>query len=74
MFLGLRMNRGVTRDDFSNCFGCNIEGIYGPQLKKLKEEGLLQVEEGRIFLTEQGMDLSNYALAEFLLENERYQK
>lgn len=71
MFLGLRMNRGVTREDFRRCFGCNVEGIYGPQIKKLKEEGLLQMEEGRIFLTERGMDLSNYALAEFIMDREK---
>lgn len=68
MFLGLRMNQGVLRDDFEKTFGCNIEGVYGDVLKKLRGEELLTVEGGRIYLTEKGMDLSNYALAEFLLE------
>ena len=68
MFLGLRMNQGVLRDDFEKTFGCNIEGVYGDVLKKLRGEELLTIEGGRIYLTEKGMDLSNYALAEFLLE------
>lgn len=68
MFLGLRMNEGVTRDDFMEAFGCSIEGIYGEQIKKLRQEELLVVEEGRIRLTDRGMDLSNYALAHFLFE------
>jgi oxygen-independent coproporphyrinogen-3 oxidase len=67
MFLGLRRNQGVLRSDFEQNFGCNIDGIYGPQLKKLREEEMLRTEEGRIFLTERGMDLSNYVLAQFLL-------
>ena len=33
----------------------------------LKKEGLLETREGRIYLTEKGQDLSNYALAKFLL-------
>lgn len=68
MFLGLRMNQGVAREDFEKTFGCHIDGIYGEVLKKLRGEGLLILEGGNIRLTEKGMDLSNYALAEFLLE------
>lgn len=66
MFLGLRMNQGIKRWDFERYFGCNIDGIYGGVLKKLRSEGMLQAEAGRIFLTDQGRDLSNYVLAEFL--------
>lgn len=68
MFLGLRMNQGVSRQDFERTFGCSIEGIYNAPLKKLRQEGLLLTEAGRITLTEKGMDLSNYALAHFLFE------
>lgn len=68
MFLGLRMNQGVTRQSFETAFGCRMEGIYGSELKKLKQEGMLEMENGRLFLTEQGRDLSNYVLAHFLIE------
>lgn len=67
MFLGLRMNVGVTREDFAKCFSCSIESVYGEAIKHLRQEALLEVAEGRIFLTDKGMDLSNYALAHFLL-------
>ena len=67
MFLGLRMNAGVTREDFAKCFSCSIESVYGETIKHLRQEALLEVAEGRIFLTDKGMDLSNYALAQFLL-------
>ncbi len=67
MFLGLRMNEGVTREDFAKCFSSSIESVYGDVIKHLRQEELLEVAEGRIFLTDKGMDLSNYALAQFLL-------
>lgn len=67
MFLGLRMNQGVTRQQFQDVFGIPIEGIYRDALEHLKTEGLLEVQAGRIALTEKGQDLSNYALAQFLL-------
>lgn len=67
MFLGLRMNCGVTRQQFQDAFGIPVEGIYKDALEHLKTEGLLEINAGRITLTEKGQDLSNYALAQFLL-------
>lgn len=69
MFLGLRMNEGVTREAFQNKFQVPIDGIYGEVIQKLKEEELLETIGGRIRLTDKGADLSNYALAEFLLDD-----
>ena len=66
MFLGLRMNQGVTRQQFENAFGIPIDAIYKNAMEQLKREGLLDISEGRIVLTEKGQDLSNYALAQFL--------
>ena len=67
MFLGLRMKEGVTRAKFQECFGIQIEGVYKDALEHLKEQGLLEMKAGRISLTEKGQDLSNYALAQFLI-------
>ena len=67
MFLGLRMTNGVTRDDFMKAFGISIEAIYQDVMTELKNEDLLQVQNGHIFLTDKGMDLSNYVLSKFLL-------
>ncbi len=68
MFLGLRMCAGVSKMDFSRQFGRNIEAVYGDVLKKLTESKLLVVEDDNIRLTEYGIDISNYALSEFLLD------
>ena len=67
MFLGLRMKEGVTRQQFEGIFGIPIDGIYKNVLEHLKQEELLDTSAGRIALTEKGQDLSNYALAQFLL-------
>ena len=67
MFLGLRMNQGVTRQQFQDTFGIPIEGIYKQSLDYLKSEDMLEVNAGRIALTEKGQDLSNFALSQFLL-------
>ena len=67
MFLGLRMLRGVTRQQFQDTFGIPIDAIYRDVMEQLKAEGLLDLYGGRIALTEKGQELSNYALAQFLL-------
>lgn len=67
LFLGLRMTDGFYRQEFEEAFGVPIEGVYGDVLKKLQNEGLLLQQEGVIRLTEQGIDVSNYALSQFLL-------
>ena len=68
MFLGLRMPAGVTRERFKETFGIEIDGVYAPVMEKLRAEGLLTQNAGVIRLTEKGLDLSNYALAEFLID------
>ena len=67
MFLGLRMMEGISRERFAQTFGTQIEAVYQEVLLHLTEEGLLEKRAGRIYLTERGQDVSNYALAQFLL-------
>jgi oxygen-independent coproporphyrinogen-3 oxidase len=66
MFLGLRQTAGITAEAFYQAFETPIERVYQAPLQQLKQEGLLETREGRIYLTEQGLDLSNYALSKFL--------
>lgn len=67
MFLGLRMTEGVSRAEFEQHFGTTIEAVYGDVLRQLKKEGLLVKQEGRICLTERGMDVNNYVVEQFML-------
>ena len=63
MFLGLRMLKGVTRTEFKETFGVEIEAVYGEVLNQLHEEDLIEKKAGVIKLSDHGMDISNYVLA-----------
>lgn len=67
MFLGLRMTEGVSGDEFERCFGKSISSVYGEVIRKNIEAGLIK-ETGvnSIALTDKGMDVSNYVMAQFL--------
>ena len=68
MFLGLRMMCGVGVQKFADEFGKRIETVYGDTVTKLCQQGLLVQEQGRIRLTERGIDVSNYVMAQFLFD------
>ncbi len=67
MFLGLRMMCGVKEETFRKRFGRSVHEVYGAVLNRQQELGLLERENGRIFLTPRGIDVSNTVMAEFLL-------
>lgn len=66
MFLGLRMTRGISKAEFERQFGSEIDAIYGDVLRKYKSMGLLLEENGRIFLSREGIHVSNSVMADFL--------
>lgn len=76
MFLGLRLTEGVDPAEFSRCFGCTPEEVYGDVIERNIREGLLarkryqgsneEVKE-RLALTEFGLDVSNYVMQQFML-------
>ena len=72
MFLGLRMTQGVTREEFERRFGMPIEEVYPEVMDHLRQEGLLEMSQGRIYLTDKGMDLGNYSMSQFLLGKEEF--
>lgn len=70
MFLGLRMTQGIQEQEFRENFGKWPNEVYGSVIDRNLKDGLLQyrADEGRLALTERGMDLSNYVMAQFLLD------
>lgn len=72
MFLGLRMTNGVSKERFKELFSVPMEQIYGEVIAKNTEDGLLKEtrreETGETFLslTEKGLDVSNYVMAQFI--------
>ena len=67
MFLGLRLIKGISEEDFRAVFHTSIDEVYGNVIKKHCREGLLKREGGRIFLSSKGLDVSNYVMADFIL-------
>ena len=49
-------------------FGKTVDDIYAQVLEKNQKFGLLVRENGRIFLTERGREVSNVVMSEFLLD------
>ncbi len=68
MFLGLRVMKGVSKQEFFERFQKKIEEIYGQVLEKLEKQELIILENDKIALTKKGIDVSNYVFAEFLFD------
>lgn len=67
MFLGLRMEKGISFQSFAERFGCPFVRIYGTVTERLKAQGLLEETEEGIRLTDYGIDVSNYVFEAYLL-------
>ena len=67
MILGLRMTEGVSETQFEKLFHTGIDRIYGKVLEKYGTAGFLERERGRIYLTREGISVSNVILSEMLL-------
>ena len=69
MFLGFRMCEGVSYKEFEKRFCVDIREIYGSVIDKFLQNRLLAEDcnSGRIYLTERGIDISNYVMSEFML-------
>ncbi len=68
MFLGLRMMRGVSSEEFETIFGIGMEDVYGDELNMLIHNHLLEKTEDGYTLTAKGIDVSNMVLSEFLFD------
>lgn len=74
LFLGLRLTKGISEKEFAGCFSRTLDEIYGDVIEKNIKNGLLrwtkQGEDRWLSLTEKGLDVSNYVMAQFLLDEE----
>lgn len=70
MYLGLRLIKGVSEEEFRQRFDCDMNEIYGDVIRKHIAEGLLERRAGRLCLTDRGLDVSNYVFADFLLDTD----
>lgn len=65
-FLGLRKTRGVNLTEFERLYGVSAFDIYGRQIRKLVEYGLLKQQGHQLYLTDYGLDVSNLVFCEFV--------
>lgn len=68
MFLGLRIIEGIKKSQFKEEFNISIEDVYASVIEQSIKEGVIEENDGRIFLTDYGLDVSNYVMARFLLD------
>ena len=61
------MIRGISAKEFKERFGQDIYTVYAKPLEKLVKDGLIIINGDNIKLTSKGIDVSNTALANFLL-------
>lgn len=67
MFMNLRMIKGIDEDEFYRKFNRDIDSIYKDVIEKHIKNGLLIRDKNRIFLSEKGIELSNYVMSDFIL-------
>ena len=67
MFLGLRKMEGVSPQAFQQKFSQNIQDVFGDTLNRMVSDGLLEISEGRIKLTQSGKLMGNEVFQAFLL-------
>jgi len=65
-FLGLRTDDGIAVDDFEKRYGVKLKKTFPGVVEDLTERGLLQVKDGRLSLTSEGVELSNQVFERFV--------
>ena len=67
IFMGMRMQKGIDKNKFYERFQVTLDSIYGDQIKKYQDEGLLLDSPSNLRFTEKGIEFSNHVLSDFLL-------
>lgn len=67
MFMGLRMIEGINLKTFKKRFGKDVFDIYDEVIKNNIKKGLLVVDSEKLYLSEKGIELSNYVMSDFIL-------
>ena len=68
LMLGLRLTAGIDEADFAARHGRQLWDVYGEKLTPAMKDGRLMRRDGRVYLTEHGMDVMNSVLVEAMEE------
>ncbi len=66
VFLGLRMMRGISAENYQKLFGADLREQHGDDLTRFREAGLIEFDGDLIRLTRSGALLSNEVFAAFV--------
>ncbi|RYD03405.1 hypothetical protein N752_19700 [Desulforamulus aquiferis] len=66
IFLGLRLTEGLELNAFKTRFGVCVSEVFGKQIKKLQQEGLVELHKGILKLTDKGVPVANRVFCEFV--------
>ncbi|WP_300383557.1 radical SAM family heme chaperone HemW [Clostridium sp.] len=67
MFMGFRMIEGIDIEEFKRRFNKSIEEVYEEVIDKNVNLNLLKKEKNFLRLTEQGIELSNSVMSDFII-------
>lgn len=67
MFMGLRKLGGIDESEFEKRFSQPLDAVYKNVINKYLEQGLLKRDKGKLYLSKEGIEVSNQVMAEFLL-------
>ena len=65
-YVGLRMTAGVSLPEFERRFGVSAKDVYPGLMETFVEEKAAVFQGDRFVLTDYGLDVSNYIMAQFL--------
>ena len=65
-YVGLRMTAGVSLPEFERRFGVSAKDVYPGLMETFAEEKAAVFQGDRFVLTDYGLDVSNYIMAQFL--------
>ena len=65
-YVGLRMTTGVSLPEFERRFGVSAKDVYPGLMEMFVEEKAAVFQGDRFVLTDYGLDVSNYIMAQFL--------
>ena len=66
IILSLRMIKGLDIKEFNLKYSVDFEEKYKDIIRKLKEEKLVEIDDGRFHLSEKGLDFANLVVEEFI--------
>jgi len=67
MFMGLRKLEGISIDEFKLRFRNDIYNVYPNVIDKFMKNNMIILENNRLYLSPEGLELSNQIMCEFIL-------